>query len=94
MFDALNVATALAVTIPLLFALASLHDRNQQQALDFNLLSLADSGRATGACPFLRRSPGLVRATANQSLHEILLFGLALSCYQKLHIVFIISCGI
>jgi hypothetical protein len=38
---ALNVATAFAVTVPLLFAVTNLHDRNQQQALDFNLLGLA-----------------------------------------------------
>jgi hypothetical protein len=37
----LNVATAFAVTVPLLFAVTNLHNRNQQQALDFNLLGLA-----------------------------------------------------
>jgi hypothetical protein len=40
-FDALNIATALAVTLPLLFAVTSLHDHSQQPTLDFNLLSLA-----------------------------------------------------
>jgi hypothetical protein len=38
---ALNVATAFAVTVPLLFAVTNLHNSNQQQALDFNLLGLA-----------------------------------------------------
>jgi hypothetical protein len=38
---ALNVASAFAVTVPLLFAVTTLHDRNQQQALEFNLLGLA-----------------------------------------------------
>jgi hypothetical protein len=37
----LNVATAVAVTVPLLFAVTSLHNSNQQQALEFNFLSLA-----------------------------------------------------
>src|SRR5260221_11787353 len=37
----LNVATAFAVTVPLLFAVTNLHNSNQQQALDFNLLGLA-----------------------------------------------------
>ena len=36
----LNVATAFAVTVPLLFAVTNLHNSNQQ-ALDFNLLGLA-----------------------------------------------------
>lgn len=36
----LNVATAFAVTVPLLFAVISLHNSNQQ-ALEFNFLSLA-----------------------------------------------------
>jgi hypothetical protein len=37
----LNVATAVAVTVPLLFAVTNLHNSNQQQALEFNFLSLA-----------------------------------------------------
>src|SRR5258708_11952865 len=37
----LNVATAFAVTVPLLFAVTNLHNSNQQQALNFNLLGPA-----------------------------------------------------
>jgi hypothetical protein len=62
LFDALNVATAFAVTIPLLFAVTSLHDRSQQHALDFNLLSLAGLLVTKGSLLLLilllrRRSP-------------------------------------
>src|SRR5260221_13699833 len=38
---ALNVATPFAVTVPLLFAVTNLYNRNQQPPLDFNLLGLA-----------------------------------------------------